>query len=164
MDLWKALFGHVKVGHGTAVAFGDVLIVVAAGAVLYAAYRLLGGFAFERSQRALSQPLETAMSAQALYELASAKARSGDYGSAMRWLFAATLAVLGLRGALRVDRSATVGDLRRSLRARDGALLPAFDTIAGGFIETAYAERSIGAQQWERADRAYRAIAVEPNA
>ena len=91
----------------------------------------------------------------ALYRLACAAASRADYGGAALLLFAATVALLDREGAVDGSSSATVGDLRRELRARNAALIGAFDTVAGPFVQKAYAERAIDEPQWDRARHAF---------
>jgi hypothetical protein len=79
----------------------------------------------------------------------------GEYGTAALLLFGATVALLDGRGAVAASRSATVGDLRRELRARDAPLVAAFDAVAAPFVEKAYAERRVDEPQWHRARDAF---------
>jgi hypothetical protein len=68
------------------------------------------------------------------------------------------LALLDRRGAANLSSSATVGDLRRDLRARHREMLAPFDAVAATFVQRAYAERAIDEPQWERARAAFVAL------
>ncbi len=107
------------------------------------------------SSAAQSEPLGQAPSTSDLYREACAAANRGEHGAAALFLFAATVALLHGRGAVTASRSATVGDLRRQLRVRDANLVGPFDAVAAPFVQRAYAERAIGAPQWDRARFAY---------
>ena len=115
-DLWRAAFGRVRLGPGGAVVAGDALMAIVALLLLVVAFRLLSGLAIERRGGARAQRLESPRDASALYATACAFARAGDYTRASAALFAAAIASLSARGVVRDDRSATVGDLRRTLR------------------------------------------------
>ncbi|HEY1656059.1 MAG TPA: hypothetical protein VGF86_13195 [Candidatus Tumulicola sp.] len=157
-QIWRAAFGNARLGRRGAVAIGDLLLAAAIGLVLFAAWRLLRGFAFERSRAASLESLAPVPDARAVYARACDRARQGDYAAASRLLFAATVAVLTLRGVVVEDRSATVGDLRRALRRQYRALVPPFDAVSGAFVTSAYAEEPIDAGQWEGARLGYVAL------
>jgi hypothetical protein len=154
--IWKATGARVRLGSAALNAIGWVLLAAAFGALVYLAVRLVGALQFDRERRrGHSSPLEAARSARVLYAQALALARDGAYAQAARLLFVAAVTALDLRGLMRDDASATVGELRRALRARDAAMLPPFDEIAGPFVAAAYAERDIAQTEWERALAGY---------
>ncbi len=153
---WKALFGRVHVGKAQAAGIGDVLLVVIVVVLIVVLVRLLRNLQFARSTSRLhSEPLEESPAPSALYALACAAASRADYGGAALLLFAATIALLDRQGAVDGTSSATVGDLRRELRARNAALVVAFDTVSGPFVQKAYAERAVDEPQWDRARNAF---------
>jgi len=153
---WNATGGRLRIGSSAWNAVGWVLLIAASGAIVYLLVRLLAAVQIDRERRrGRSQPLDAGRSARLLYAQACALAREGAYARAARVLFVAAVTALDLRGLMRDDASATVGDLRRALRARDVALLSPFDEIAGPFVAAAYAERDIVEAEWERALAGY---------
>lgn len=159
--LWRALFGRAHVGPKAAANIGDVLLAVIGLVLLYVIIRLLGSLQFSRSSsRVEIEALDERPSPRALYNLARRAANDGDYGTAALLLFAATVALLDRRGAVELKSSSTVGDLRRSLRKRDTAMLPPFDAVAAPFVQRLYAERPIDEPQWQRALSAYESLAT----
>lgn len=156
---WKALTGKIHLGGAGQAVLGDLLLLVAAGALIFATVRLLAGWRFERaSRRGASTPLDAGRNAHALYLQACALARDGAYADAARALFLAAVTAMDLRGIVRDDASATVGDMRRALRARDAATVAPFDAVAAPFVAAAYAERDVDAGEWERALAGYRRL------
>jgi hypothetical protein len=131
-----------------------LLIVVAAILRLFVFYQ-------HRRSAVMVRALTERADAQALYAQALTSAERGEYAAAARWLFRAMLALLDLRGSVRDDLSATVGELRRRLRDREGTSVPAFDAVASAFVAGTYAERPLDAAQWERARKAYADLARE---
>ncbi|GEM_PF-2388036 len=155
-QFWHAIFGRVHVGKEAAVRVGDVLLVIVGLLLLFTALRLLRNLQFARStSRSNSSPLATPPDPHSLYRDACDAASRGEYGTAALLLFAASIALLDGRGAVVVRRSATVGDLRRELRAHDATLIAPFDAIAAPFVQKAYAERSVDEPQWRRARTAF---------
>lgn len=160
-QLWSAAFGRARLGRNGAMAIGDLLIAAAGLLILFVAYRLLAGFVFERRSRTGSfEAIDSPADAPALYAAANDRARRGEYGAASRLLFAATISALALRGVVRNDRSATVGDFRGALRQRDAGLLALFDAVSSAFVTSAYAELPVDASAWERARLAYLSLAA----
>ncbi|HYL27307.1 MAG TPA: hypothetical protein VEW74_05690 [Candidatus Nitrosotalea sp.] len=154
--IWRALFGHVHVNGRTANTIGDAILVAAALMLIYAAYVILRNVSRARTAARLrTEPLAAPPDPQVLYQRACDAANAGEYGAAALLLFSATVALLDRRGAVARSASATVGDLRRALRSEDAALVPQFDAIAAPFVERAYAERNVGATQWQRAQAAF---------
>jgi hypothetical protein len=147
--LWSAVFRHVHVGAQQAADIGDALLVVISLVLIFVAVRLLMNLRFLRPvPRLESSPRNPPPSPAVLYRQACTAAQAGDYGGATLLLFAATVTLLALRGTFEAARSATVGDLRRALRARNIAMLPFFDEVATPFVQRAYAERAVGEPQW----------------
>lgn len=155
--LWNALFGKVKVSQNERGAFGDLALAIVLLALIVAIVRLLAGVQIERAARrgGSHEELGAQRSARALYWEAVALADRGDYGHAVRVLFMAAVTALDLRGVVRDDAGATVGELRRELRARDARLAEPFDRVANPFVTAAYAESPIGDAEWQRARDAY---------
>ena len=154
--LWRSLSKRVHFSERAANGIGWTLLAVVASILLWVAVRLLVNLQLARSRKRLdAQPLQAGLDPQALYQKARESANRGEYGRAALLLFAATVALLDLRGAVSADRSSTVGDLRRELRSNDASLVALFDAVAGPFVQTAYAERAVDASQWERAERGY---------
>jgi hypothetical protein len=153
---WNAIFARVHVGRQTAASFGDFLLVAVGLLLIFVAVRLSINLRFTRSRAgALVEPLTDPPSSRALYRQACDAASRGDYGAAALVLFAATIALLDRRGAVNLSQSATVGDLRRDLRASHRGMLAPFDAVAAPFVQRAYAERAIDESEWEHARSAF---------
>jgi hypothetical protein len=158
---WHAIFSRVHVGRQQAASFGDVLLVIVALLLLFVAVRLIMGLQLVRAaKRGDSERLTEPPSPRALYKRACNAANAGDYAMATLLLFTATVSLLDRQGAVDLGPTATVGDFRRALRARNTALVPVFDAIAAPFVQTAYAERRIDEPQWEHARTAFDSLAV----
>lgn len=154
--LWNATGGRVRLGSAGASAIGWILIAAAAGLIVWAVVRLLASLQVERDRRrGVSRALDLGRNAHALYLQACALADRGAYARAARVLFVAAVTALDLRGLMRDDASATVGELRRTLRGRDGTMVAPFDELAGPFVAAAYAERAVDAGEWQRARAGY---------
>lgn len=159
-DFWRTLFGRMRVGNEAAASIGDALLAIVAFVLFITILRLVRNIQItRRAASTQGEALPDAPSASALYRQASDAANAGDYGSAALLLFAATVALLDSRDAVVASRSATVGELRRQLHARDAKLLGPFDAVAAPFVQRAYAERAIGEAQWTRARGAYQELA-----
>ncbi len=157
--LWRATGGRIDLGPIGWNAIGWTCLILIGGALVFVVVRLIAGVQIAGDERrGTSTPLEAGRNARALYLQACALAEAGAYAQAARLLFVAAVTALDLRGLMRDDASATVGELRRALRARDGTLVPPFDEIAGPFVIAAYAERAIEPAEWERALAGYRAL------
>jgi hypothetical protein len=159
---WDALFGHVHIGREQSASIGDVLLVLIGLLLVFVIVRLLRDLQFaRRTAPAESEALADAPSPRALYRDACEAAARGDYGTAALLLFTAMALLLDRRHAVALTKSATVGDLRRSLRAGNGALVAPFDAVAAPFVQRAYAERPISESQWNAAREAYDSV-VKP--
>ncbi len=159
-DLWKrfwhTLFARVHVGKQQAASIGDVLLLLIGLILLFAVVRLVGNLQLARSDlRRSTESLTLAPNPLSLYRRACEAASRGEYGNAALLLFSATVALLDGRGAVEAGRSATVGDLRRELRAHNAALVEPFDAVTAPFVEKAYAERDVEQPQWNRARDAF---------
>lgn len=161
-ELWDASFGRVHVGTTTTTAIAYAVLFAIVAGTLYAASRLAIGLTYGRRRAAGVRALLTPPDAAALYASACDAAARGEYALAARLLFAATLAMLDVRGAAHDDPTATVGDVRRELRRTDASVVPSFDAIASAFVAGTYAERPIGELEWARARDAYTGLAEEP--
>jgi hypothetical protein len=156
---WNAIFGRVHVGKEQAASIGDVLLVAVGLLLIVVLIRLLRNLRIAGSQaRMRAEPLTESPTPRALYKQACEAASDGDYGGAALLLFAATVALLDRQGAIHLTSSATVGDLRRTLRARNASLVDVFDTVAAPFVQQAYAERPVNESQWDRARAAFLAL------
>jgi len=160
--LMKTLFGRIRVNPKAAAIIGDLVIVLLAFAVAAAAIRIVVVYGRRGKRAASVRALVPDADAAALYAMAAKLADRGEYAAAAQLLFRATLALLDVRGTLRDDASATVGEIRRRLPERD--VVGAFDAIATAFVAGTYAERPIDATQWQRARDAYLTLAAEPAA
>jgi len=152
--LIQAIASRTHFGPSANAALGDVAILVALLVVGYLAARLLLSLQVERDGYAV-MPLHGTRSAQALARAASESAERGDYAHAIRLLFAAAVVLLDLRGVVADNESATVNELRRSLRARGSEAERPFATLAGAYTAAAYAERGVDANAWSGARDAY---------
>jgi hypothetical protein len=159
---WDLLFARVRVGPQGAASLGDVLLVLVGILMIFVVVRLLRNLQVERSQSGpRAAPLQEPPAPLALYEQACNAAGRGDYGAAVLLLFAAMVALLDRRGAADGTASATVGDLRRELRASDARLVAPFDAVAAPFVQEAYAERAVDEPQWDRARDAFATLLQE---
>ncbi|HVA27755.1 MAG TPA: DUF4129 domain-containing protein [Candidatus Baltobacteraceae bacterium] len=152
--LEHAIASRVHVGAGATSAIGDLLLLGALLGVGFVAARLLLSMQLEREMRDV-HALLPARSAQALARAASDAAERGDYARAIRLLFAAAVVLLDLRGVVADDESATINELRRSLRARDSQAESPFAAIAGVYTAAVYAEHRIDEGAWASARDAY---------
>lgn len=154
--LWRALFGHVHVSERAANGIGDAILIAIGVALVYTAFILLRNISRARKgTRLRTEPLAAPPDPQSLYRRACDAANRSEYGAAALLLFAATVTMLDGSGAIARSESATVGDLRRALRSENAELVPQFDAIAAPFVERAYAERAVGAPQWQLAQTAF---------
>lgn len=163
--LWKAMFGRIHVSSQTAARIGDGVLVLLGLLLIFVALRLLANL--QRARDPSSTPsvsLRAPPSPRALYRAACAAADMGNYGAAILLLFAATVALLERRGDVEPTPSATVGDLRRKLRARDAGLVAPFDAVASPFVQHAYAERNVDQREWQRARDAFDRLFVPSQA
>ena len=159
---WDALFARVKVGPQGAASLGDVLLVVVGVLLIFVVVRLLRNLQLERSASGpRAAPLQEPPAPRTLYKQACNAAGRGDYRTAALLLFAATVALLDRQGAVHGSASATVGDLRRELRARNVRLVAPFDAVAAPFVQEAYAERAVDEPQWHRARDAFATLLQE---
>ncbi len=159
--LVHALAAHVHVSRTESFALGGLVIAVLAVVMGVAAFRLLRELNPETVRPARTNAIESGPDARALYARSLRAAQAGQFARATTLLFAAAVAGLDLRGTLRGDPSATVGEFRRALRARDATLLPKFDAIARPFTAAAYAERSIDEAEWTSARAAFAQLVAE---
>jgi hypothetical protein len=86
-------------------------------------------------------------------------AARAEYNAAVTALFLAALQLLDESGVLHFDAARTPGEYRRLVRSalRGGA--PAFDGLAGGFLNVTYGERRAGLEEYDAAQRSYAAFA-----
>lgn len=159
-DFWNAVFGRAHLSTGQSQFFGTTLIAVFLLVLVLVAVRLVANVQIQRRKReAAITGLDTKPGAHVLYARACRSADAGAYGEAAKLLFAATVALLDLRGDVRDRTSATVREMRGQLRSR-GEREPVahFDAIAQPFVASAYAERSVRGDEWEAARTAYAAL------
>jgi hypothetical protein len=158
-EFWRALFARVRAGREEAASIGDVLLALVGLALIFAVIRLVRNLQLAGTDPLqTSEPLEEPPAPRALYKQACNAASHGDYSEAAVLLFAATVALLDRQGTVNATSSATVGDLRRQLRARNAALIVPFDEVATPFVQKAYAERAVEEPQWDRARNAFAAL------
>jgi hypothetical protein len=156
---WKAFGGNVHLGVPGLNVLGDLFLAVAIGGLLFVAVRLLANITMENTRkRGVASALESGRNAHALYLQACGLAASGAFAEAARTLFLAAVTALDLRGVVRDDAAATVGEMRRTLRARNAGAVPSFDDVAAPFVVAAYAEREVARADWERALEGYRSL------
>ena len=110
-ELLQALAHNVRIGAGSRVAIGDVLLVIVGAVLAFLVVRLLSSLVTvsERGEAAYSS-LASRKNAHDLLLEATAAADRGDYARAIRLLFVSSVALLDLRGVLRDDESSTVGE------------------------------------------------------
>lgn len=157
--LWNALFGRARIGPGASHAIGAAMIALAVLIVLAAFGRLIAAIQIERHRSAAGQRAVTgAEGPSELYRRALDAATRGDRVQAARWLYAATLGLLDRRGVPLARGSATVGDVRRRLRAQVRDASADFEAIALPFVAGTYAERGVDPPEWERALAAFDAL------
>ncbi|MGC9992583.1 MAG: hypothetical protein ABSD52_09350 [Candidatus Cybelea sp.] len=159
---WEFVFARVRVGPQGAASLGDLLLVLVGILLIFVVVRLLRNLQVERSASSpRAAPLQEPPAPRALYRQACNAAGRGDYRTAALLLFAAMVALLDRHGAVNGTASATVGDLRRELRARNARLVAPFDAVAAPFVQEAYAERAVDEPQWHRARDAFAALLQE---
>jgi len=166
-DRWHQLLHSfarsVHISPSAGMAFGDLLIAVAAGVVVVAVIRLLARYAPEHV--AVLLPIERGgarrADAQTLYERALQAARSGDHRAAIALLFRAALAALDLHGIVRDEASFTVNECRASVRRAEPHLAATFDDLARVFSAALYAEAKVTSEQFVSARDACGAIMRE---
>lgn len=152
---WENLLRHFPVSRGGATLIGDAVVIVCLLAAVFVAVQLLIRLELESAQRAPSVPLRAPRNAQSFAIAAAQAAAEGDFTRAVRLLFIAAVTLLDLRGVVRDERSATINELRREVRARDAQLEPPFITLARAYTSAAYAEEPLGQDAWARAQDAY---------
>ncbi len=158
-DLWRGLASHVHVGDRAATGIGDgVLALVAAALMLALFFVARNVYVARAASRLAAEPIGGPPDPLSLYRRACDAAGRADYGGAVVLLFGATVATLGARGAIAGGPDASVGDIRRELRAAHPSVMPQFDAVAAPFVERAYAERTVAAPQWQQARTAFTTI------
>jgi hypothetical protein len=152
-QIWKAFFGRVHIGNTGSVAIADIAVVIVGALVVFVIFRFLVNLQIERNERNRTEnsALESRRNAHALYLQACELSRKGEFSAAVRVLFLAAVVALDLRGIIHDDVSSTVGDVRRHLRGKNAALVPAFDEVARPFVYAAYAETPIDLSAWNEA-------------
>jgi hypothetical protein len=159
---WELVSARVRVGSQGAASLGDVLLVLVGILLIFVVVRLLRNMQIERAASGpAATPLPEPPAPRALYKQACNAAGRGDYRAAALLLFAAMVALLDRQGAVHGTASATVGDLRRELRARDARLVAPFDAVAAPFVQEAYAERAVDEPQWQSARDAFARLLQE---
>ena len=161
-DRWQTLVDafsrNVHIGKHAGVAVGDVLIVLAIGAILIAGVRLLRQLGREYARRSSEgASIAAAESARRIYARSVETARSGAYAQAIILLFRSTLAALDMRRLVADAPSRTVNETRREIRRTLPAFAAPFEIIARAFTAVAYADAPAGEDEWARAHQAYAA-------
>ncbi len=157
--LVDAFAHHVRIGAGTSIAFGDLLVAAIVAIIAIVTVRLLLGMVRESSGRGPARaPAHAHASAHALHAFALQAAERGAYDTAVALLFNAALTALDARGVLRDDPARTVKECTRDVRARVPRAAFAFEVLARGFTAAVYAEDRVTPQHWADAERAYAAF------
>ena len=154
-DFWDVVSHRVSLAPAALHVLGDAMVIAFGAVIVVATVHLILRIELEAAARSGAVPLEAPRNAQRYAVAAAQAAASGDYTRAVRLLFIAAVTLLELRGVVRDERSATINELRRELRARDAALELPFLDIARAYTSAAYAEQPLDAQTWERARGAY---------
>ena len=155
--LFSRLFSGVHVGASAQSAIGIAVLVVVLGACVLLVARLFGGRA-RRVRLATATALEPDRDETALARAAFLAAERGEMTAAVRLLLRASVTLLDIRGAIRYDSSATIGELRRAVRRRGERVSAPFDAIATAYVDGVYAERAIDATVWQGARGAYESL------
>ncbi len=85
-------------------------------------------------------------------------AERGDFVTAVRLLLRAAVVMLDLRGALRDDASATVGELRRQTLGFGESVAVPFGSIASAYVTGVYARLPVEETTWRKVRDAYEAL------
>lgn len=154
-EVFHALTSHIKIGPQGTSLIGDAVIVLCVVGIAAVSAHLLLQLQYERGRRDRAIALAPSRSAHALAVAAAAAANAGDYARAIRLTLMAAVTLLDLRGVMRDERSATINELRRALRARDEELEGPFGEIARLYTAAAYAQTPAGPDAWRHARAAY---------
>ena len=155
--LWRSLSKRVHFS-GPGQGIGWTLLAVVAFVLSWIAVRLLVNLQLVRSRtpRRASAP-GSARSARALSKGARV-CKPRRVRAAALLLFAATVALLDLRGAVCAERTRR-GRFARELRSNGTHLSSTvFDAVAGPFVQTAYAERAVDAAHGQGGERGYSSL------
>lgn len=145
---------HLHAGS-TLSAWVAVAVLVLAGALgLYALSRILCAMRFSTPNEEERVPAAEAGEHRLARE-ASRAAESGDFVLAIRLLLRAAVTLLDVRGAVRDDASATLGELRRAVVPHGDAVAIPFDRIAAEYSTGVYACRPLSEDAWIQARDAY---------
>ena len=155
VDFQNALGSHIRIGATGATIIGDLLIGAAVVLVAFVAARLMMTLQAEQTAHVEATHLGAMRSASVLARAAADAAAGGDYARAIRFLFAAAVTLLDLRGVVRDEASATVNDLRRALHERYERADVPFVTISRAYTTAAYAEQRLDEGTWNNARAAY---------
>jgi len=162
-DRWNQLVyafaHHVRVGATTSIAAGDIILLVAAGAVLFVAIRLVANYVREGTTAKSVQIVPPRVAAEALYACSLRIAAEGDYAAAITLLFRSALVALDLRGIVHDEPSLTVNESRQEVRRRAPRFTAPFDALARIFTAAVYAEALVTPAQWSAAREAYDKLA-----
>lgn len=152
----KGLFGNVRLSARTSTTIGDVLLALALAAFFALLARLFWQYA-RRSAPARTDAygLDRHESAASLAGRAQHHAQRAEYNAATALLFAAALQVLSDRGALTLDRSRTLGELRRIIARNAPGVADAFSALGAQLARSVYADATLDAADWESALAAY---------
>jgi len=156
-----SLFGHGgSAPPGVVDAIGDILLIAAAGLVIYFVVRLLMSLVRDApaEDHVAARAIERKTAARDWYDRAVTAASQGRFGAAVVLLFRATLAILDLRGVVHDDPSHTVNESRAELLRSAPQFAPGFNAVARTFTAALYAEDPVSSAQWEEARGAYDAL------
>jgi hypothetical protein len=153
-NLLSKLFGiHAASGVGNALVFAALIVAVALA--LYMIVRLTVIAPRRRAAAVRVEELVAERTEFGLARQAFAAAGLGEFVTAIRLLLRATVAMLDLRGTLRDDASATIGELRREAKQFGESVAAPFGTIASAYVRAVYARRPVDEQIWVQARDAY---------
>ncbi len=145
----------MHVGHSAELTIGWVVLVVFFALVAVLTLRAVSRVRLVHAGSADIEVFAEREDDDALARAAFAASERGDTIAAARLLLRAAIALLDVRGALDDDAGATIGDLRREVRAKGASAAAPFDAIASAYVTGVYAQRPIESDAWSRAALAY---------
>lgn len=153
-NLLSRLFSiHAASGVGNVVIFAALVATVALAVYLIVRFSVI--VPRRRAAGAIVEEPAAERSEFGLARGAFAAAARGEFVAAIRLLLRATVAMLDLRGAIRDDASATIGELRREASRLGESVATPFGTIASAYVSAVYARRHVDERIWQQARDAY---------
>lgn len=148
-------------GAGTIV---ELLLLVAGGVILVFFVARMGSLFARRHSSlpgALGEALPLERDAAAWLALSKQGAKLGNFQAAVAALFMAALRLLDERGVISFDSARTPNEYRTLLARARAAASPAFDRLTSCFVRATYASDSPPSTEYETAEAAYEAFALE---